>query len=399
MNIYIPTLFGLESSVKEDLTSVNYDASDITVSDGLVTLKADDSNWEMDIARVNLWVRRGERVLFEVGCFDAVEFDEYFDKAKAIDWDEFIPEDYAFIVNGYSRKSKLFGITALQSLTKKAIVDSLRMSRGLSSSDKINEDSSLGTIKVEFGIVKDHVTIMIDSTGDGLHKRGYRPLTHMAPIRETLASGMVSLAHYKAFGYEALVDPFCGSGTILIEAALMACNSAPGKNRHFAFENIPYIGSYALKKAREEAIDLEDMTPSDDVFFFGSDIDKKAIESARMNAERAGVSEFIRFDVADAKTRTPERLAAITAMDRQLILTNPPYGTRLLTEDEANSIYKMIAATYLNKNGACKKGVRLSVISPEDSFEKACGLKADKRFKLYNGNIKCQLNNYFKLKR
>ena len=399
MKIVLTCLFGLESLVRDDLTSIGYDRSNISVSDGSVTLIADDDDWESDVARVNMWTRRAERVLFEVGSFPAKQFEELFDGASRLPWDDFIPEGYAFIINGYSRKSKLFGISACQSLVKKAIVKSLCRARGLGADGIIAEDAAKGVVRVNFGIVNDVVSIMIDTSGEGLHKRGYRPLTHEAPIRETLASGMVSLARYKPYGAEALADPFCGSGTILIEAAMMACNIAPGKNRHFSYESLPYIGEYARKKAYEEALSLEDSERSDDCYFFGSDIDPKAIESSIRNAKAAGVDGHIRFNVADAATRTPSSFESITGFKRTMVITNPPYGGRLMTVEEAYEIYKMISSLYLTSKGTCKPGMRLSVISPDDSFEEATGHKADKRVKLYNGNIKCQLNNYFKLNR
>ncbi|SEW06858.1 putative N6-adenine-specific DNA methylase [Ruminococcaceae bacterium KH2T8] len=397
MKITVTTLFGLESLVREDLTAIGYDREQITVSDGVVTLDVSDGNWSLDVARANMWVRRGERIFFEVGSFFADSFEQFFDETQKLPWNDFIPQGYEFIVNGFSRKSKLFGISALQSLSKKAIVKSLCTARGIGDNGIISEDRNKGTVRIQFGIVNDNVRMMIDTSGDGLHKRGYRPLTHEAPIRETLASGMVSLSRYRPFGYEALVDPFCGSGTILIEAALMAADVAPGKNRHFSYEALPYIGSKARETALEEALDKEDLTPPDDIFYFGSDIDPKAVSNAKINAKAAGVDAFIKFAVADAETRTPSALAKITGMDRQLVLTNPPYGGRLMTPEEADEIYKMISRTYLTNKGTCQKGIRLSVISPDDSFERAIGHKADKRTKLYNGNIKCQLNNFYKL--
>lgn len=397
MKIILTCLFGLESSVREDLLAAGYERSKIAVSDGMAVLDADPDTWEYDVARVNMWSRRAERVLFEVGSFRADDFAALFDRTAALPWDDFIPEGYAFIINGYSRKSKLFGISACQSLIKKAVVKSLCLSRGLKADGIIAEDERKGTVKINFGIVNDIVSIMIDTTGEGLHKRGYRPLTHEAPIRETLASGMITLGRYRPWGSEALADPFCGSGTILIEAAMMALNIAPGKNRHFAYEALPYIGEYAHRKALEEALSLEDPEKTDDCFFYGSDIDPKAIESSVRNARSAGVDGHIKFAVADAATRTPSSFQNITGFSRTMVITNPPYGGRLQTVEEAYEIYKMISSLYLTKEGFCRPGMRLSVISPDDSFEEATGHKADKRIKLYNGNIKCQLNNYFKL--
>lgn len=398
MKIILTCLFGLESCVRENLINAGYERSLITVNDGVVTYDADNDNWEMDVARINMWAACAERVFFEVGSFGARTFEELFDGTSRLPWDDFIPQGFAFIINGYSRKSDLYGISACQSLIKKAIVKSLCTSRGLKSDSIISEDPDKGTVKIQFGIVNNQVSMMIDTTGEGLHKRGYRPLTHEAPIRESLARGMVMLAKYRPFGREALADPFCGSGTILIEAALDACHVAPGRNRHFSYENLPYIGEYAYKKAREEAMSLEDTSPLDDCFYFGSDIDSKAIEYAKENARRAGVGDFIKFSVADAATRTPEAFKTITGFERTQVITNPPYGGRLMTPEEADEIYRMISRLYLTREGKCRPGMRLSVISPDDTFEIASGHKADKRYKLYNGNIKCQLNNYFRLK-
>ena len=395
MKIVCTTLFGLEKPTKDDLLSIGYDSSQINVTDGVVTLSVPDDSWKEDLARVNMWLRHAERVFFLVGEFDSDTFEAFFENVKKLDWNYFIPKDYAFIVNGFSRKSKLYGISALQSLTKKAIVDNLKQSRGLETD--IAEDPDKGTVRIQFGIVDDHVRMMIDSSGAGLHKRGYRPLTHEAPIRETLASAMVHIAHFKPFGYEALYDPFCGSGTIVIEAAMTALNIAPGKLRSFSYTDLPYIGGQPYRKALDEALDLEDLSPMDDCFFFGSDIDPKAIESSMRNAKSAGVDKFVRFRVSDFNRLPPDVLAKTTGFDRNLVITNPPYGGRLMTPEEADKIYQRIAKAYLTRDGRCKKGIRLSVISPDDTFEKATGFKADKRYKLYNGNIKCQLNNYFKL--
>ena len=400
MNIIITTLFGLESPTKEDLLERGYSKDLITVSDGVVTLEGDFR----DVARANMWVKHGERVFFETGEFDCgrsddsnANFNAFFEGCRKIKWSDFIPAGWAFIVNGFSRKSKLYGIPALQKLAKKAIAESLAVSRGLGPDAVISEHEELGTVKIQFGIVNDTCRFMIDTTGDGLHKRGYRPLTHEAPIRETLASGMLTYAKYRPFGNEALADPFCGSGTIVIEAARTACGIAPGRDRHFAYEDLPYIGKDPYKRALDEALANEDTEPLDDCYFYGSDIDPKAIESAKHNAEAAGVGKLTRFRICDASKMTPEYLEKLTSLPRQLVITNPPYGGRLMTPEEAARIYKLIDRNYLTKDGFCKKGIRLSVITPENAFEEATGHKADKRVKLYNGAIVCTLSNYFRL--
>lgn len=400
MKIVITTLFGLESPTKEDLLERGYSKDLISVNDGVVTLEGDF----LDVARANMWIKHAERIFFETGEFgcgssdDAdTNFNAFFEGCRSIKWSDYIPAGWAFIVNGFSRKSKLYGIPALQKLAKKAIAESLAVSRGLGPDAIISEHEELGTVKIQFGIVNDVCRFMIDTTGDGLHKRGYRPLTHEAPIRETLASGMLTYAKYRPYGNEALVDPFCGSGTIVIEAARTACGIAPGRDRHFAYEDLPYIGNAPYKKALEEALANEDTEPMDDCYFYGSDIDPKAIESAKRNAEAAGVGRLTKFRICDASKMTPEYLEKLTSLPRQLVITNPPYGGRLMTPEDAARIYKLIDRNYLTKDGFCKKGLRLSVITPENAFEEATGHKADKRVKLYNGAIVCTLSNYFRL--
>lgn len=397
MKIIITCLFGLESYCKEDLIEVGFSKEAIEIQDGLILVNTTPQTMPTDIARASMWSRRGERILLSIHEFEAETFEQFFDGFSEVTWENYIPKNYAFHINGFSRKSILFGVPALQSLGKKAMVKSLIQSYGLPADAMIHEDEKVGLVKIQFGIVNNHVRIMIDVTGDGLHKRGYRPLMHEAPIKETLAAGLVSVAQYRFFGEEALVDPFCGSGTIVIEAAMMALRIAPGMNRSFSGEKLPYIGKKVYDLAREEAMDEKDDSPIDDCYFFGSDIDPKSVEVAKQNARNAGVSDFVRFKVSDFRLQTPERLAEDTKMKRQLILCNPPYGGRLLTPEDAMVIYHDMASVYLDGQGYCKKGIRLSVITPDDSFENAVPRKADKRRKLYNGSIRCQLTNYYRL--
>lgn len=399
MKVIITALFGLESLVAEDLMAIGYEKQNIQVSDGVITLRVLPEDLAMTVARVNMWVRTGERVFVELMNFPARTFDELFDTVKDFPWEDFIPTDYAFHVNGYSRKSEIFGISAAQAICKKAIVQRLLLARKQLMSDTLVENEKKGLLKVQFGIVDNQVGMMIDTSGEGLHKRGYRPLAHQAPIKETLAAGLVRLSRYRPFGEEALVDPFCGSGTILIEAALTAFNIAPGLNRPFSAENWPLIGKQVFQTAREEAAALRDTDLPDDLYFFGSDLDPQAVATSLRNARSAGVDQMIRFKQADAFSQTPAALREWTGLSRQLILCNPPYGERLLTQEEAAEIYKGIAGTYLDSEGFCRKGIRLSVISPDDTFERAVGRPADKRRKLYNGNIKCQMYHYFKLEK
>lgn len=399
MELIITTLFGLESLVKDDLTAIGYDVSNIEVQDGMVILHVPEKGIATAVARLNLWVRRGERVLLSIGTFSAVTFDEFFEQIAGIPWEEYIPDSFAFHVNGYSRKSALFSVSACQSLCKKAIVKRLLVSRGQLESAQLCEDAFVGILKIQFGIVSDTVRMMIDTSGEGLHKRGYRPLMNQAPIKETLAAGLVSLSRYEPFDKEALVDPFCGSGTIVIEAAMMALRIAPGWNRHFSSEKWPFIGEKVFAEARLEADSFRRKDPPSNIYFFGSDNDVKAVETANRNAVAAKVSEYVSFKESDAFAQTPEALLSWTGLPRQLILCNPPYGGRLLTPDEAQVLFAQIADTYLDEARFCKKGMRLSVISPDDSFEIAVGRSADKRRKLYNGNIRCQMNHYYRMQK
>lgn len=396
MELVITALFGLESLVRDDLESIGYDRADITVQDGMVLLSVPEEKIATAIARANLWVRHGERVLLSVGLFEAETFDAFYDGVSKIRWEEYIPDSFAFHVEGYSRKSKLFGISACQSVGKKAIVRRLLHSKGKPETSHLFEDVNAGLVKITFGIVSDRVRVMIDTSGDGLHKRGYRPLRNLAPIRETLASGMVRLSRFYPYEKEALVDPFCGSGTIVIEAAMIAHNIAPGMHRHFRAETWPVVGRDVFRKAREEARELKKDRADGKRCFFGSDIDPAAVRNSSANAVTAGVSEYVEFQTADAFQRTPEVLKAWTGYERQLILTNPPYGERMETPEDSAVLFSKIAHTYLDENGFCKDGIRLSVISPDDSFEREAIRPADKRRKLYNGNIRCQMNHYFR---
>ncbi|NLW89255.1 MAG: class I SAM-dependent RNA methyltransferase [Clostridiaceae bacterium] len=396
MELFISSLFGLESLIREDLEAVGYPSDRITVRDGSVLLSVPEPDVPAAIARTNLWVRRGERVLLCVGNFDAGSFDELYEGVNSICWEEYIPESFAFHVDGYSRKSKLFAIPACQGICKKAVVKRLLRAKGRPETGRVYEDETLGIVKIMFGIVADRVRVMIDTSGDGLHKRGYRPIAGLAPLRETLAAGMTTLSRFHPYEKEALVDPFCGSGTIVIEAAMIAHKIAPGLNRAFRAERWPFVGKIPFERAREEARDLRISEPLGEPCFFGSDIDSESVEIASMNARNAGVSAFVRFKTEDAFRQTTDALSLWTGIDRQLIITNPPYGHRMRTEEETKSLFERTAKLYLDENGFCRDGIRLSVISPVGEFEAAAGRPADKRRKLYNGEILCEMSHYFR---
>jgi len=381
--------------VKEELRMLGYPDGQIEALDGQVILTPDPADFAKAAARCNIWLRTAERVLAMIGKGRAATFDDLFDLTLTLPWEEIIPEGWAFHVNGYSRKSALFGIPACQGIIKKAIVNRVSNKRGLRPGAQLPEDELYGLLKIQFAIVEDTVSFMADTSGDGLHKRGYRPLAHIAPIKETLAAALILLSKWKPFGEEALVDPFCGSGTIPIEAALIAMNIAPGINRNFSAEKWPVIGVKAFQNAREEAMDLRDSEPVDAPFIFGADIEEKNIKLSRENARRADVEQVVSFRRGDATTLTVEAIRSWTGYEKALIIANPPYGERVLDIEQAKDLFGRTGQVWLT-GGKAREELRLSIIAPYESFESDFGGVADKRRKLYNGMIPCNMFHYFK---
>lgn len=394
MNVVMTTLFGLEGLVADELRDLGYESAQIKVTDGQVVLEA-GAGVALAAARLNVNLRMAERVLVQLAQYPAKDFDTLFDQAKILPWEDWIDRGSVIHINGYSRKSALFGIPACQSLLKKAIITRLTGAYGLRPGSQIPEDPNVGLIRIQFGIVNDLVTLMVDTSGDGLHKRGYRPLRHEAPLKETLAAALVKLSMFKPGSPEALFDPFCGSGTIPIEAALLARKIAPGLKRPFAAETWDLIGRAAFNEARAEARDQIIQTPIEKPFIFGSDLASQAILVAAENARTAGVADMIRFRVQDvAKLRLPE-LKQWTDHDRLLVIGNPPYGERLLDLEAARALYQATCEVFL-PDGQPAPGVRLTLITPDEEFESLAGRPADKRRKLYNGMIRCMMYHYFK---
>ncbi len=403
MKIMMTTLFGIEALTAEELTGLGYARESITVSDGQVMLDAGDlpgqtSRTALATARLNVNLRTAERVLVQLATFPASDFDTLFESTLALPWEDWLAPGVAFHINGYSRKSALFGIPACQSLIKKAIVSRLLSARRLPLDGRLPEDQGLGLIRIQFGIVSDQVSMMVDTSGDGLHKRGYRPLQHEAPIKETLAAAMLMVSRFQPHGDEAVYDPCCGSGTLPIEAAMIAFGIAPGLNRPFAGEKWHLIGEEPFKQAREEAMAKMDLQPPQKPFIFGSDLSPRAVEVSEANARRAGVEQMISFRQADLYKLKLDDLAAWTGHDRHLVICNPPYGERLLDIQQAEDLYAGIGRIFLDE-GMARPGIRLSVITPHEQFENLVGGRADKRRKLYNGMIRCTLFHYFRQRR
>ena len=362
LELLIPTLFGLEGLCADELRRLELPG--VRAENGRVRCQAAPG----DIPRVNLNLRTGERVLLVAGEYEARDFDALFEGCRALPWEDFIPRDGAFPVKGYSLNSQLHAVPACQAVLKKAVAARLGEKYGLAT---LPEHGAL--YQLQFSILKDRVTLMLDTTGPGLHKRGYRAVGVAAPLRETLAAAMVLLSRYR--GKDPFCDPFCGSGTIPIEAALIAKNRAPGLDRRFAAQRWKSLPSGLWLSAAEEAMDREFHGQYD---IWGGDIDPDCVELSRRNAELAGVEDCVRFEVADAGKFHREG-------EYGQVVTNPPYGERLLEKKEAEGLYRAFgkAARQLPEKW------RLVILSSHTEFERAFGRPAEKKRKLYNGMIKC----------
>ena len=362
----VPCLLGLESPIADELKRLELE--NVSSENGRVYFTGDDTA----LARANINLRVGERVLIELGSFDALSFEELFQGTKALPWESLIPRDGAFPVKGHSLNSRLFSVSDCQKIIKKAIVERLKGAYGL---EWFPETGAL--YQVQFSIMKDKVSLCIDSTGDGLHKRGYRPAHNAAPLKETMAAAMVRLSRYR--GRDDFCDPFCGSGTIPIEAALIARNRAPGLNRRFTAMSWKNIDGGVWQREQDRARSLEF---NGEYNIVGADIDGHALELARENARRAGVLDIVRFEKADA-------MAFNRKTARGVIVANPPYGERIMDKQEAEELYRGFGRAY-----AASENWQLYLLSSHTEFERCFGLRADKKRKLYNGMIKCDLFMY-----
>ena len=361
-------LFGLEHLLGEEIEKLGYER--ISTINGRVTFLGD----EQAVALSNVFLRYAERVFIKLGSFRATSFEELFEGTRSLPWAEFIGRNDAFPVKGHSIKSQLFSIPDCQAIIKKAIVRSMSEVYGIS----VFPEEGV-KYQVEFFILNDEATLMIDTSGDPLHKRGYRREANAAPIRETLAAAIVATSRPREDVL--LWDPMCGSGTLAIEAAMQMRNIAPGMRRHFAAERFPYITEKIWRDAKEEA--LEGITPSD-FEVYASDIDEECVKLTKDNAYRAGVLNSIKVFRQDARR--------ISAPGRRgTIVTNPPYGERIGTLPEVERLYRDIGVHFRSL-----APWQVYVITSHDGFERFYGKKADKVKKLYNGMIPCYLYQFFK---
>lgn len=366
-----PCLLGIEGIAADEFRRMGFE--NVVAENGRVLLEGDFNM----LARANINSRFCERILINMGEFTATTFTQLFDGVKSLPFEDFIGKDDTFPVTGYSINSTLFSIPDCQSIIKKAVVERLKTKYGVSWFAETGPE-----YKIKFSIMKDVVTVMIDTSGDPLHKRGYRRNSNAAPLKETLAAAMCDLA--RIYPDTTLYDPFCGSGTILIEAAMMAAKIAPGLRRFFAAERFGVIPDKVWQQERMRAQDL--ILHGIDFNAHGFDIDPDCVELTLANAAKAGVKNYITAKVADVKDFKPVN-------DRCLTVTNPPYGERLLDVRAAEELYKVMGERFTRGNGQ-----KYCIISPHDEFEKFFGDTADKRRKLYNGMIKCQAYMYFKNK-
>ena len=364
----VPCLFGLEGLVGEELRRLKLDG--VAVENGRVRFTG---GWEA-MAAANIRMRMGERVLLCLGSFPARSFEELFQGVRALPLEDFIPKTGKFPVKGHCLNSQLHSVPDCQAIVKKAAVERLGRHYGLSWLPETGE-----LYQPQFSILQDRVEIYLDTSGAGLHKRGYRAVGNDAPLRETLAAAMVELARYR--GRDFFWDPFCGSGTIVIEAALTALNRAPGLNRSFSAQRWPVVPETVWEQTREAARAAEFRG---EYRILGSDNDPDSLNIAISNAKKAGVGKLIRFEEADATRRD-------LPAERGVIVCNPPYGERMMEQRSAQRLYQALGRhlKYADNWDKC-------IISSEPEFEHYFGRRADKKRKLYNGMIQCNLYQYFK---
>ena len=368
LEIVVPTLFGIEAITAREIRSLGYETTSVT--DGRITFKGDPEA----VCRANVNLRTGERVLVKIGEFKATTYEELFEKTKQLPWDRWITKHVAFPVKGFSIKSKLFSVSDCQAIIKKSIVESLKQKYKV---DWFDENGAV--YQVQFGIIRDTVTLMIDTSGNGLHKRGYRRQSNLAPLRETVAAALIMLSFWHE--NRIFADPFCGSGTIPIEAAMIGKNIAPGISRSFSGEKFSQIDKALWNRAREEAKDRE--FSGRQLEIYASDIDMDCAALTKQNAAIAGVGDDIRVKKADARDFKPMG-------EYGVMVCNPPYGERLGDIKEAENLYRDLGKVMKN----CPTW-SYYMLTSDENFERCFGKKADKKRKIYNGMMKCDYYQYF----
>ena len=373
MKLLIPVTFGLEQVTKRQLAQLGYTKA--PANNGRLEL---DGEWQ-DVARLNVFLRSGERVLIRLAHFHAVTFDELYDGFYNIPWENYLTVDSKILMDGKCVQSTLAAIKVSGGVAKKAIIK--RLSDKLQKGRRTFDESGARTI-VGFSVFKDEVTVTLDTSGDGLHKRGYRSLAYSAPLKETLAAGLIDSTFYNPDRDEEkpFADLFCGSGTIPIEAAMKALHIAPGVNRAFDFERWACAPKNVSALAREEAKDGERKNAQLNIF--GGDINPQAVSIAKYHAKRAGVDRYIRFEVANATSFTSEQKFGV-------LLSNPPYGERLSEEKEVQTLMRDLGKIFKNL-----PDWNAYIFTALDAFERYFGKRADNKKKLFNANLVCGFYAY-----
>ena len=362
------TTFGLEAVVKREVQKLGFDK--IQVYDGRVEIEGEYS----DIPKLNINLRCAERLLLKFGEFKATTFDELFEKTKALAWEDLLPENASFPVEGRSHKSKLFSISDSQAIVKKAIVERLK---GTYKKDWFEEEGP--RYRIEVSLLKDIATLTVDTSGDALHKRGYRDRAGDAPLKETLAAAMINLSFWNPD--RTLYDPFCGSGTILIEAAMIGKNIPPGIDRDFDAQYWEVVGEDLFKEERRKG--MNGIRHDVDMELLGSDIDKRSILRARDNATNIGVNDDIQVFMKDMRE--------VDLIDNYgVMITNPPYGERMGELEEVERLYRDLGHKMKDF-----KTWSLYLLTSYEKFEKLYGKKADRKRKLYNGRIKVDYYQFY----
>jgi putative N6-adenine-specific DNA methylase len=368
INLIATATFGLEAVVARELRNLGY--TDTKTENAKVEFAADEDG----VCRCNLWLRSADRVLIKVGRFPAISFEELFEGTKSLPWENWLPEKAKFPVSGKSINSKLFSVSDCQAIVKKAIVERMKQRYHKEWFEETGPE-----YPIEVALLKDMATLTIDTSGAGLHKRGYRKLTAAAPLKETLAAAMIQLSYWNP--ERTLVDPFCGSGTIPIEAALLGLRIAPGLNRSFLAESWPQIPKPIWERAREEA---KDSIRSDlKLKIVGTDIDDSALSLARYHQKSAGLDGYIHFQrLPVAEVRNNHKYGCI--------ICNPPYGERIGAPQDIELTYREMSDVFKRLDTWS-----VYVLTAYPGFERIYGKKADRRRKLYNGRIECQFYQYY----
>jgi 23S rRNA G2445 N2-methylase RlmL len=368
LDLIATSTFGLESVVARELSALGYESR--VVRPGWLGFRGSESA----VARANLWLRASDRILLDLAAFAATDFEVLFEQTRDVPWEEFLPADARIPVRGRSVKSQLASVPACQSIVKKAIVERLKSAHGLS----VLAESG-PAFPVEVALRSDEARLVLDTSGAGLHKRGYRIDSGAAPLKETLAAGLVLLSRWNAD--RPFLDPFCGTGTIAIEAALIGRNRAPGLGRRFACESWPFLSGEAWTHARQEARDLE--RPSVAAGIEAFDRDESVLRLARRSAERASVAREIRFERRDFSEVSSER-------GNGVLVTNPPYGERSGEAGETRTLYQEMPGIFRRL-----PTWSFFVLTARRDFERLLGQEADRRRKLFNGDIECTLYQFF----